>query len=97
MTHYRGRFAPTPSGPLHFGSMIAAVGSYLDAKSHGGSWALRIDDLDPPRVAPGAIDSILRSLEKFQLAWDGEVVFQSKRSAAYEDALDRMRASGTDG
>ena len=94
MSPYRGRFAPTPSGPLHFGSMVAAVGSYLDARSHGGSWALRIDDLDPPRVAPGSIDSILRCLEKFRMDWDGEVVFQSTRTEAYRAALDRLRARG---
>ncbi len=94
MAIYRGRFAPTPSGPLHFGSMVAAVGSYLDAKSQGGSWALRIDDLDPPRVAPGAVDSIFRCLEKFQMTWDGEVVFQSKRMEAYQAALDELRSRG---
>ncbi|MEO8009573.1 MAG: tRNA glutamyl-Q(34) synthetase GluQRS [Betaproteobacteria bacterium] len=91
---YRGRFAPTPSGPLHFGSMVAAVGSYLDAKSHGGSWALRIDNLDPPRVAPGSIDSILRCLDQFQMAWDGAVVFQNTRLDAYRAALDQLRADG---
>lgn len=94
MTTYRGRFAPTPSGPLHFGSMVAAVGSYLDAKSQGGSWALRIDDLDPPRVAPGSVDSIFRCLEKFQMVWDGEVVFQSARMGAYQAALDQLRTRG---
>jgi glutamyl-Q tRNA(Asp) synthetase len=94
MTSYRGRFAPTPSGPLHFGSMVVAVGSYLDAKSQGGIWTLRIDDLDPPRVAPGSIDSILRCLEKFHMGWDGEVAFQSAREDAYRAALDRLRALG---
>jgi glutamyl-Q tRNA(Asp) synthetase len=94
MTIYRGRFAPTPSGPLHFGSMVAAVGSYLDAKSQGGSWALRIDDLDPPRIAPGSVDSIFRCLEKFQMHWDGEVVYQSARTGAYLAALDKLRDSG---
>ena len=94
VTTYHGRFAPTPSGPLHFGSMVAAVGSYLDAKSHGGTWALRFDDLDPPRVTPGSVDSIFRCLEKFQMAWDGEVVFQSARMDAYQAALDRLRSQG---
>lgn len=74
--------------------MVAAVGSYLDAKSHGGTWALRIDDLDPPRVAPGAVDSIFRCLEKFQMHWDGEVVFQSARTGAYQEALDQLRNRG---
>ncbi len=94
MTIYHGRFAPTPSGPLHFGSMVAAVGSYLDAKSHGGTWALRIDDLDPPRNAPGSADSIFRCLEKFQMVWDGAVVFQSARTDVYQAALDRLRSQG---
>lgn len=88
---YRGRFAPTPSGPLHFGSMVAAIGSWCDARAHGGMWQLRIDDLDPPRTAPGAIDSILRCLEAFALEWDGAVVYQSRRSAAYHVALHRLR------
>jgi glutamyl-Q tRNA(Asp) synthetase len=94
MTTYRGRFAPTPSGPLHFGSMVAAIGSFLDARAHGGSWGVRIDDLDPPRVAPGATDAILRCLEAFALHWDGPIVYQSRRSDAYHAALHRLRALG---
>lgn len=94
MKGYRGRFAPTPSGPLHFGSMVAAVGSYLDAKAHGGQWLLRIDDLDAPRVAPGATDSILRCLEAFAMQWDGEVVYQGVRSQAYHAQLHRLRQAG---
>jgi glutamyl-Q tRNA(Asp) synthetase len=74
--------------------MVAAVGSYLDAKSHGGTWALRIDDLDPPRVAPGSVDAILRCLEHFQMHWDGEILFQSTRTDAYRSALDQLRARG---
>lgn len=74
--------------------MVAAVGSYLDAKSRGGFWALRIDDLDPPRVAPGSTDSIFRCLEKFQMAWDGEIVFQSARTDAYRAALDQLLDRG---
>jgi glutamyl-Q tRNA(Asp) synthetase len=74
--------------------MVAAVGSYLDAKSQGGSWALRIDDLDPPRIAPGSVDSIFRCLEKFQMHWDGDVVYQSARTGAYQAALDKLRARG---
>jgi glutamyl-Q tRNA(Asp) synthetase len=74
--------------------MVAAVGSYLDAKSRGGLWLLRIDDLDPPRVAPGSVDSIFRCLEYFHMGWDGEVVFQSARSDAYQAALEQLRDRG---
>ena len=89
---YRGRFAPSPTGPLHFGSMVAAVGSFLEARHRGGEWLVRMEDLDPPREAPGAADDILRTLEAFGLHWDGEVVYQSRRHALYEEALERLRA-----
>jgi glutamyl-Q tRNA(Asp) synthetase len=88
---YRGRFAPSPTGPLHFGSLIAAVGSYLDARAHGGQWLLRIEDLDTPRNMPGAADTILRTLEIFGFAWDGEVTYQSARKNLYAEALEMLR------
>jgi glutamyl-Q tRNA(Asp) synthetase len=89
-----GRFAPTPSGPLHFGSLVAAVASWLDARASGGRWLVRIEDLDPPRERPGAADDILRTLERLELGWDGPVLRQSTRHDAYADALDRLARAG---
>jgi glutamyl-Q tRNA(Asp) synthetase len=91
---YTGRFAPSPTGPLHFGSLIAAVGSFLEARCRGGGWLVRIEDLDPPREVPGAADRILRQLEAYGLHWDGEVVYQSRREPHYLDALARLRQAG---
>jgi glutamyl-Q tRNA(Asp) synthetase len=91
---YRGRFAPSPTGPLHFGSLVAAVGSYLDARAHNGEWLVRIEDIDPPREVSGAADDILRTLDAFGLEWDGQVVYQSRRSEYYTAALDRLRRYG---
>ena len=85
--HYVGRYAPSPTGPLHFGSLAAALASWLDARRAGGRWLLRMEDLDQPRVIPGAADAILRQLETFGLAWDGAVVHQSARLDFYRDAL----------
>ncbi len=89
---YRGRFAPSPSGPLHFGSLVAAIGSYLDAKHQHGKWLVRIEDLDTPRTVTGAVDSILRTLEAYRLEWDEPVVYQSERSAFYQAAFDHLHA-----
>lgn len=91
---YRGRFAPSPTGPLHFGSMVAAVGSYLDARAHGGEWLVRIEDIDAPRAVAGAADGILRTLEGFGFEWDGEVVYQSRRLDRYHAALSRLQLAG---
>ena len=91
---YIGRFAPTPSGPLHFGSLCTAVGSYLRARSMHGRWLLRIEDLDQPRCSPQACDSILRTIEAYGLEYDGQVVYQSARRKLYEGALEELRKKG---
>ncbi|ENO89496.1 glutamyl-Q tRNA(Asp) ligase, partial [Thauera phenylacetica B4P] len=91
---YIGRFAPSPSGALHFGSLVAAVGSFLDARAHDGRWLLRIEDVDTPRTVPGAAAGILATLERFGFEWDGAIVRQSERGEAYAAALERLRAAG---
>jgi glutamyl-Q tRNA(Asp) synthetase len=91
---YIGRFAPSPTGDLHLGSLVAALGSYLDARHHGGQWLLRMEDLDTPRVVPGCADRILRTLECFGLTWDGPVTYQSRNTEAYAAALVELRNKG---
>ena len=91
---HRGRFAPSPTGPLHFGSLVAAVASHCDARAAGGQWLLRIEDVDRPRSRPGAEAAILATLEHYGFTWDGEVSRQSKRGECYAAALERLRASG---
>ena len=88
------RFAPSPTGPLHLGSLLAAVGSYLDARAAGARWLVRIEDLDTPRVIPGCADEQLRVLEGFGFEWDGEVLYQSTRRAAYREALEQLTDRG---
>jgi glutamyl-Q tRNA(Asp) synthetase len=87
-----GRFAPSPTGPLHLGSLVAAVGSWLFARHDGGRWLVRMEDLDTPRVIPGSAGEILGALERYALTWDGEVVYQSQRLPLYEAALNELRA-----
>lgn len=93
-TRYRGRFAPSPTGPLHFGSLIAAAASYLQARTNAGEWWIRIEDIDPPREVAGASDAILRSLENFGFQWDGPVIYQSQRGEYYRAALASLQAKG---
>lgn len=90
-TPYIGRFAPSPTGPLHFGSLATAVASFLDARHCGGQWLVRMEDIDPPREMPGAADRILRQLEAHGLNWDGKVLYQSQRSEAYDEAIQTLR------
>jgi glutamyl-Q tRNA(Asp) synthetase len=91
---YRGRFAPSPTGPLHFGSLVAAVGSFLQARARGGRWLVRMEDLDTARNVPGAADLILRTLDAYGLHWDQAVTYQSQRHAHYAAALERLRRAG---
>jgi len=88
----RGRFAPSPSGPLHFGSLLTAVGSYAEVRAHGGAWLLRIEDLDAARVVPGAADAIQHTLDAYGLHWDETVWYQSQRQSVYKDVLAMLRA-----
>jgi glutamyl-Q tRNA(Asp) synthetase len=90
MTTYTGRFAPSPTGPLHLGSLVAAMASYLDAKAHGGRWLVRIEDLDRDRNVPGADEHILASLRRCGMAWDGDVTWQTRREPLYEAALAQL-------
>ncbi len=89
-----GRFAPSPTGPLHFGSLIAAVASCCDARARGGRWLVRIEDVDTTRTRPGAADAILATLERYGFRWDGPVVHQSARTALYASAFEQLRAAG---
>ena len=90
---YIGRFAPSPSGSLHFGSLVAALASYLDARANHGVWLVRMEDIDPPREQPGAALAILKAIEAYGMKWDREVIYQSNRDSAYQHALDFLLQS----
>lgn len=89
-----GRFAPSPTGPLHFGSLLAAAASYLQAKARGGRWLVRMEDIDPPREPPGADTEILRALERYGFTWDGPVLYQSRRADWHHELVERLVAKG---
>jgi glutamyl-Q tRNA(Asp) synthetase len=91
---YRGRFAPSPTGPLHAGSLVAAIASFLDARAHGGQWYLRIDDADRPRSVPGVSERIIAELQRLGLLFDGDVRFQAARTAVYDESVAQLRRSG---
>ena len=91
---YRGRFAPSPTGPLHFGSLVAALGSWARARSQNGAWIVRMEDLDPPREFPGAAADIVAALAAFGMSSDEPMLYQSARAAAYTDAFERLRHAG---
>lgn len=95
ITPYRGRFAPSPTGPLHAGSLVAALASFLDARRAGGAWVLRIDDIDPPRAVAGSVGQITEALSAHGLHWDGAVRYQSQSSDAYHRALQQLAETGT--
>jgi glutamyl-Q tRNA(Asp) synthetase len=91
---YRGRFAPSPTGPLHFGSLVAALGSCLEARRHGGEWLLRMEDVDEPRCSPAIAAGMLETLERLGFEWDGEVMVQSRRKARYAELLEGLKSRG---
>ncbi|CCD38620.1 glutamyl-Q-tRNA synthetase [Candidatus Paraburkholderia kirkii UZHbot1] len=91
---YRGRFAPSPTGPLHAGSLVSALASFLDARAHGESWIVRVEDVDTPRTVPGAADEILATFAHFGMHSDGPPVWQSERDEAYQAAFERLQATG---
>ncbi len=93
-TKYRGRFAPSPTGPVHFGTLVAAVGSYLQAKKNKGEWLIRIEDVDITRAIEGEDINILNTLESFSFEWDGEIIYQSQQTHHYQDALDYLTSQG---
>lgn len=95
MSPYVGRFAPSPTGPLHFGSLVCAMATFLDARAHAGTWLVRIEDIDPPRDIPGIDRHILKTLSNFGMQSDAPVVWQSDRHALYEAALEKLQKSGS--